>query len=208
LWFNLATLQGTTAYDQSGKENHGTIYGARWLRGPIGGRLSFDGVDDYVEIPSSASLDGIGDVDKVTVEVWLNLKELPSVLGRRYEILIKYGMFEFWIRTDDLIIFSIFGDDGVWHDAVTGLTTATKGWMHLVALTDNVEAKIFRDGKLDRQVDYNFGIATSATLTRIGLDAGAGLYADLGLLRIYNRALSADEIKAHYYYCLTQLKEG
>ena len=40
---------GTTAYDYSGNNNHGTlINGPTWTQGKVGGALSFDGVDDYV----------------------------------------------------------------------------------------------------------------------------------------------------------------
>jgi hypothetical protein len=39
---------GTTAYDTSGNNNRGTIYGAQWTTGVSGAALEFDGVDDYV----------------------------------------------------------------------------------------------------------------------------------------------------------------
>jgi hypothetical protein len=38
---------GTTAYDSAGS-NNGSVYGAQWITGQIGGGLSFDGVDDHV----------------------------------------------------------------------------------------------------------------------------------------------------------------
>ncbi len=40
---------GTTAYDSAGS-NDGTIYGAQWTSGQIGGALSFDGYGDYVDL--------------------------------------------------------------------------------------------------------------------------------------------------------------
>ncbi|MBU2565500.1 MAG: hypothetical protein KJ655_04525, partial [Candidatus Thermoplasmatota archaeon] len=46
---------GTTAYDSSGNNNNGTIHGATWTTGVNGSALSFDGVDDYVNIPDSSS---------------------------------------------------------------------------------------------------------------------------------------------------------
>ena len=41
---------GITAYDSAG-DNHGNVYGAQWTTGQIGGALSFDGADDYVDMP-------------------------------------------------------------------------------------------------------------------------------------------------------------
>ncbi len=60
----------TEVYDRSPFGNHGTIYGAVWQTLPSGkSALSFDGVDDYVEVPDSASLDI---TDAITVMVWVN----------------------------------------------------------------------------------------------------------------------------------------
>jgi hypothetical protein len=48
-WWTFDEGSGTTAYDSAGS-NDGTIYGAQWTSGQIGGALSFDGVDDYVDL--------------------------------------------------------------------------------------------------------------------------------------------------------------
>jgi len=45
---------GTTAGDSSGNGNDGTLVnGPTWVSGRHGMALSFDGVDDYVEIPDT-----------------------------------------------------------------------------------------------------------------------------------------------------------
>ena len=49
---------GSKVFDLSRKGNHGIVYGACWKSLPSGHSvLSFDGVDDYVEILDSKSLD-------------------------------------------------------------------------------------------------------------------------------------------------------
>jgi hypothetical protein len=59
---------GSTTYDSVG-DNDGTIYGATWTSGQIEGALSFDGVDDYVDIGDKASLD-FG-MDDFTLSAWI-----------------------------------------------------------------------------------------------------------------------------------------
>ena len=58
--------EGSVIYDTSGNGNDGTIYGATWTDGKFGKALSFDGENDYVKIPDSASLDI---TDEITIEV-------------------------------------------------------------------------------------------------------------------------------------------
>ena len=57
-------------HDRSPYGNHGTITGATWKRLPSGlWYLSFDGIDDYVSLGTSASLNL---VDDFTMMAWLN----------------------------------------------------------------------------------------------------------------------------------------
>ena len=50
-WWKFDEGSGTVAYDSSGNGNDGNLTnGPTWATGKIGGALSFDGVDDYVEL--------------------------------------------------------------------------------------------------------------------------------------------------------------
>ena len=69
LWLKFDEGSGNTAKDSSEYQNDGTIYGATWSNDCISGScLSFDGVDDYVEVPDSSSL---SPVSEVTVVAWV-----------------------------------------------------------------------------------------------------------------------------------------
>ena len=62
---------GTTAADSVGS-NPGTVINAPapgWTTGVVDGALSFDGVNDYVEVPHSSGLDI---TDNLSVEFWFN----------------------------------------------------------------------------------------------------------------------------------------
>jgi hypothetical protein len=58
---------GTIAHDSVGS-NHGTIYGAQWTTGIIGGALNFDGDVDYVEIPDA---DCLTPRYEITISWWI-----------------------------------------------------------------------------------------------------------------------------------------
>ncbi|MHC4158980.1 MAG: hypothetical protein ACYSSO_07855, partial [Planctomycetota bacterium] len=57
---------GSTAYDSAGDNDGTLVNGPVWTTGQIGGALSFDGVDDYVNI-SSFSMPQ----DSFTIQMWI-----------------------------------------------------------------------------------------------------------------------------------------
>ena len=60
---------GPTAFDSADANDGTLINGPVWTSGQVGGALSFDGLDDYVEVPTSANLDI---TDAITLEAWVN----------------------------------------------------------------------------------------------------------------------------------------
>jgi hypothetical protein len=71
---------GNTILDASGNGNHGTIYGASWTtNGAHGTALNFDGMNDYVDVPYSASYDNVTDL---TLMAWIKADRAGCVLAR------------------------------------------------------------------------------------------------------------------------------
>ena len=72
IWhFNEST--GTIAYDSSGRGNDGTlkpdaVNRPQWVTGINESALSFDGIDDYVEVPDDTTLDL---TDAISIEAWI-----------------------------------------------------------------------------------------------------------------------------------------
>ena len=66
--------------------NHGTNHGAiRGLTGQVDNAYSFDGIDDYVDVPDDNSLNlGTGDF---TLEAWINAStsqnSYPTIIAKR-----------------------------------------------------------------------------------------------------------------------------
>lgn len=69
---------GGTAQDSSGYDNHGTIHGASYVGGVDGGALSFDGVDDYVNTHIDLSWSS---GNSFSVSIWINTREIHGLYG-------------------------------------------------------------------------------------------------------------------------------
>jgi hypothetical protein len=68
-WWAFDDGTGTTAVDGSGNGNTATLSGATWTTGQFDGALSFDGVNDRVTVPASASLSQA--TSQMTLAFWL-----------------------------------------------------------------------------------------------------------------------------------------
>ena len=86
---------GTTAADSSGSGNTGTLNGmtgAEWTTGKIGGALSFDGTNDYVEAIGYKGITGTG---ARTVALWFKTSNSGVQMP-----LVDYG--GFWLAVTAL----------------------------------------------------------------------------------------------------------
>jgi hypothetical protein len=184
---------GTTAYDRSGYGNNGTLYNSpTWTTGQVGGALSFDGVNDYVQTTLSSNF------LPLTIVVWykpnVNNGErsiVDSDISGQYGQSIIQGY-----NTGDNTI-DIEYHDG-WYNSSFQVNTGT--WYFV--------SGVFISGKISLYVDDNF--IGSQTFTqgslngdnfRIGRHNAGDPQWFNGLIdevRIYNRALSDSEIQAIY----------
>jgi len=192
---------GTTAYDSFGS-NHGTIYGALWTTGPIDGALSFDG-DDYVSMPDSASLDITG--DEITVATWFK----PGAAGNSIRPIVSKWLgsnsaYSLCYKTDsvDLIGFAVKTGGTAVGANPTPVNDISK-WYHLAGVYDGSQITVYVDGVAGAPVANTGNINNSSKSLRIsGFGEGAqnphhitGLVDDV---RIYDRALSAEEVQQLY----------
>jgi len=200
LWFDFATLSGGTAYDLSGQKNNGTIYGATWKRGYLVGALSFDGVDDYVEVPHSASLDI---TDKVTIEMLLTV--------RTRDLTEEAPAWFFWVMKDGSYRLGWEGWSdgwgfGVWIGGAWTPVGARDYYMmkdryyHAVGTFDGRYLRVYEDAVLVGERDLGATYLIDSTTNPLTIRARLNIAFDVAFARIYNRVLTEREIKAHYHY--------
>jgi len=193
-WWKFDEGTGTTATDSSTNGNHGTITGASWTNdGKVCKALDFDGSDDYVDCGSDTSLDI---TDTITVAAWVKLNNGGSDIW--YDTVRRQTGYEISIQRGSSGIIEIALNDGSWHwyDSVSTINLDGT-WYHIAFTWEKSTGKvrIYINGNLD--VERN-GITNSLQSTGKLWIGGAGTawstYGIIDEVKIYNRALTADEI--------------
>jgi hypothetical protein len=191
---------GTAAADSTGNGNHGTVNGASWTIGRFGQALSFDGTNDRVSVPDSATLDL---TSGMTLEAWVK----PTVTGTAW----KTVLFKHRNNNASNMVYVLYGNrnTSVPNAEITVGTSvkAANGpsgsglplnvWSHLAATFDNSTLRLFVNGAQIASLATAGPIATSTGDLWIGANnvwsewfSGA-----IDEVRVYNRALSAAEIQ-------------
>jgi hypothetical protein len=199
------TGDGTTD-DEIGGNNGTVMNGAVYAPGLVGQAFSFDGVDDYVEIPHAASLDLTGGM---TLEAWFKLRApgYSTIFSKAdfngTESVTSYGL---QINPDGAINAALYGTYPEDNWTTVGGLVAVDQWYH-VALTwdgtygpsDNV--KLYLNGSLIQTWTKSPAPlnVTTQTLT-LGSMKPPTYYGHMdGLIDeagIFSRALTAEEIAA------------
>ena len=182
--------RSTRTLDRSPYNNHGTIHGAEWVNKVTGG-LDFDGVDDYVRVSDSDTLD----VKRITIEAWAHPRGWPGAYNLGL-VLFKYqqyylrgaeGSLAFYVNTD--VDAYTLGYPHTW---------ALDKWYHWVAVYDGESMIIYVNGIQVASQPASGDILGGAQDLRIGEVYGQAFNGFMDEVRIYNRVLSAEEILARF----------
>ncbi|MFZ0034799.1 MAG: LamG domain-containing protein [Sedimentisphaerales bacterium] len=198
------TIGNTTSDSADG--NPGTVYGAQWTTGRVGGALSFDGVNDYVDVGDKDNLD-FGATASFSIAAWVNSNidtyvDTAIVDKKRIDAggYSREG-YTFKIYMDTLY----FGiEDTSSNVVVTAGNTPIRDnkWHHVAAVRDTAQDKlyIYLDGVLDAApvVDTTIGTLATSRSFRIGYAQYYPIFFDgmIDDVRVYNHALSQNEIVA------------
>jgi len=197
---------GTTVHDSSGNGNNGTLINAPlWWNGKFGTALNFDGTDDYVEIPHNETLTS----SNFTIEAWIYLSS--DVVGTQARIVSKQETisksYSFDIfgngyggSTGNQLLSSI-GTGATWYNFLSTTHLSNQTWYHVAGTQEGTNSKIYIDGQLDKngttstQTANNTGVLTIGCQKQTGTNATYFFNGTIDEVRIYNRALSQQEIQ-------------
>lgn len=194
--------------DSSGHENNGTFFGGtpQYTEGTFGQALLLDGVDDYVVVSDSDSLD-ISPADGITAEVWALVDNTEQVHSFVLKHVPGYG--GLWLQV------GLYGDPHVFQ-----METAPAGpfasnsvvmpgeWTHIVFTGDADQETLYLDGTLDAERTENHFVGTvNDNPLYIGIaENGVTMKGQIGELILYKGVLSHEVAKNNF--CALEVLAG
>ena len=186
---------GTTWTDLSGRGNTGTLTNGPTYSSANGGSLTFDGSNDYINLPYTL-LSGTGNF---TVSVWFKASG-ASIIGTLFgnypagNLEIFYGtrFIGMWLNNS-----STYLGTSPW---TTTLPEFTTNYTQIVALRKNISnTEFYINGVLVKTGSSSDTIGNVNNF-RIGTNTNGGetFSGIISQVSIYNRALSASEIQQNF----------
>jgi hypothetical protein len=190
---------GDIVYDETDNDNDGTIFGPIWTTGKYDDALSFDGVDDYVSIPSVMPINY--DVD-FTISVWIYVEEGSSDhwvirIGDRGDT----GDFMAGINVKYDQVFFCCAEEMVTWETTSGFDISDNVWYHVVGVNQDRDMRLYVNGVFYDNAAFTRSTTTSdtgeGTIGRYysAVNAFDGIIDDVA---IFDKALSASEVEDLY----------
>jgi hypothetical protein len=220
LWsFNGQDISGTTATDRAGSNNGTLTNGPLVTNGQVGQALKFDGSSSYVSVKSGK----VDTSDRGTISGWIYVDNFSN--GDTNQKILSYGAGDSttlgceirqnaaWSNTWRLSV--VQQSQGDTADGVGGSTDLSVGqWYFVACISNGSQYTLYLNGAAETSnvwIGSNTGDWFSDTVTGSGgantTEIGSTLYAGsrgayfrgkLDEIRVYNRALSAAEVKQLY----------
>jgi len=187
----------------SGNSNNGTIYGATFnlTGGKFAGAFEFDGVDDYITVTDSDDFD-FGS-DDLAMEVWVNFNDYSSVAFQKF-LGQDQGGNVYWAFQKGPTLQELrfeYNDGGGSSSVATGTISWENGrWYHLAVTRSGNAWTLYRDGANIKTATLTDAVSNVAATLYIGTHSPSIGFVNgtIDEVAIWNRTLSADEIKNHY----------
>ena len=201
---------GTIAEDSAGSNDGTLINGPVWTTGQIDGALYFSGGDDYIDCGNSfASITGS---TTKTITAWAK-SDVSDRSGRiitLYRRSDSYSAFVIYPRENDGVNPAtwkgLYATPGNGHKLIDSAVSVTAGeWIHVALVQDGPHVHIYVNGELENSASdaaaptiSNPPNAVIGTYMWYGHGPSASFLGTIDDVRLYNRALSAEEIRQLY----------
>jgi outer membrane protein assembly factor BamB len=212
-WWKLNEGAGTIVSDSSGNNYQGTIHGASWINNQGNNFLDFNGVSDYVSLPSM----DLTNLDSLTVVAWINsdLTKLGLIIyhGDAGEFHMGNGALEQdanWLNTNP--IYANFGvklSNFNWYGVSSSAPMQPNIWHQIAGVwSKGAFLRIYVDGVLAGENNFipsldlnNPGSSFPSSLGVVSQDrwnVPDFFKGQISNVMIFNKALTTQEMSALY----------
>jgi len=190
---NTASYPGTGSlwYDISGNSNNATLYNTPTLDTGKQGNLRFNGTNQYLNILGNSATLSV--MRSYSIEFWIKTtysgNRVICEKGANQKMFFQPG------NTADDLYFADYPFNTI---STKYADIYNNNWNHIVLVTGSGFNIIYFNGTILNQMGLGFGAANSSNINIMGRGGVFCQPGNLGLIRIYNRSLSAEEVLQNY----------
>jgi hypothetical protein len=195
---------GNIAHDYSGSGNDGTIYGATWTDGRVGKALHFNGIDNWVRIPSNPTLSGLS---QITLEAWIKedivATNVKGIISKCTGMAHPTYEAEYFLGPDGQnLVFHVSNYNHIAIGIVPGAINEANRWYHVAATWSGDSYTVYVDG-IARESDTctpqtTYSNTVDVQIGRHGTWSWVYFQGIIDEVKIYNYARTAEEIWNDY----------
>jgi hypothetical protein len=183
---------GTTWYDLTTNGNNATFYNGVGFSSANGGGISFDGVDDYAVVLANSSLNS----SQPTIELFMTTTTNGGniIAQGQYGSNWGYGV---GVKLSSILARNNNGD--------SNFSVSNSGLVHVVVVYDGSGNQFYKNGVFLGRTTTNYSPNPGGQVTIGGVRSQVPSQnlqefanSTVSVVRIYNRALTADEISQNY----------
>ena len=167
--------------DSSGNGHNASASGSTWAQGQFGQAASFDGINDYISIPTLTNTNFV-------ISMWLK-----TDLSKRYALVNFEGnsLSDWGLETNSgKLRISELGSHG--HESSSSLNA--NEWNHIIF--DNINGRYYVNGQLDNSFTKVHGLAPNWLIGWKGSYGNQNfLNGQIDEFAVYDRALQLDDIQ-------------
>jgi len=187
----------TTWNDVSRSGLSGTLVNGPTFNTGSGGSIVFDGTDDYVNCGNST----LFNLNQHSICFWFYpkqtaIKEIIYKAGTSISNPGPYEVFQF----NNNIAYRLSNNANPSSTQVGTVPLTLNRWHYISATYDNITMKTYINNTLDINTAFTTILLNTTGALNIGayIDAQYPMLANLALVQVYNRALSAQEVLQNY----------
>jgi hypothetical protein len=179
------------AKDLTVNNNNGTITNGASYSTDGGGSWSFDGTNDYINIPKAGLVYGAG---PKTLMAWAKL----TVYLDAVQVIASYGGGAY--SSHFIAVYRLTGQGGGYNDDLFGGTITLNTWFHICNVYNGTTAFLYINGVEVASGPKSWNVTSTTYDGKIGAQINPQQYwnGNISDVRLYNRVLSASEILAYY----------